>query len=795
MKFSEAWLREWVNPQIDSNALCEQVTMAGLEVDEVSPVAGSFSGVIVGEVVHCEQHPDADKLRVTQVNVGNDELISIVCGAPNCRQGLKVAVAMVGAILPGDFKIKKAKLRGQPSFGMLCSARELEISDDHDGIIELAVDAPVGKDLRDYLMLNDQSIDIDLTPNRADCLSIAGVAREVGVLNNIDVIEPEISGVDSKSARQVGVVVSAKDACPRYLGRVIEGIDMTATTPLWMAEKLRRGGIRSIDPIVDITNYILLELGQPLHAFDADKLSGGIDIRLAKNGEKLVTLDEQTIELSDNTLVIADQKGPIALAGIFGGQATGISEKTTTIFLESAFFSPLAITGRARQYGLHTDASHRFERGVDWQLQERALDRASGLILAICGGLAGDVNVAEAPEHLPKPQSIILRHSRLERFIGQAFERTQVTEILTRLGLHVVEIDSGWNVVAPSYRFDLEIEQDLIEEVARIYGYNSIPNKAPVAHLTMSAVPESKLSLSRLRHILVDRDYQEAITYSFVDPKKQQLLHPQQETMDLPNPISSDMSQMRLSLWTGLLDVLSYNQKRQQSRIRLFETGLRFVPDRSSPLNVRQEQMVAGVICGLSSAENWHGNTRDVDFFDVKGDVEVLIASTGCSAEFDFVKAENPALHPGQSAKILRNNETVGWIGAIHPKFEKTFGLSGRVFLFELTAEALTQAVIPQAKLVSKFPANRRDIAIVVEQSINAADLIKSVWKNGTNQLVGVNLFDVYQGKGVTEGKKSIALSLTLQDTSHTLEEGEIVTIVDNIVAALKSEFDASLRD
>ncbi|CAG9001302.1 MAG: Phenylalanine--tRNA ligase beta subunit [Candidatus Celerinatantimonas neptuna] len=795
MKFSESWLREWVNPSIDLNTLSEQITMAGLEVDEITPVAGDFTGVVVGEVVECEQHPDADKLRVTQVNIGDSELISIVCGAPNCRKGLKVAVATVGAVLPGDFKIKKAKLRGQPSFGMLCSAKELAISDDHEGIMELPIDAPIGHDLRKYLNLNDYSIEIDLTPNRADCLSIAGVAREVGVLNELDVNEPAWPALQPSTDRTYPIQVIDKKACPRYLGRVIEGVDVKAETPLWMVEKLRRGGIRSIDPVVDITNYVLLELGQPLHAFDCDTLQGDIVVRKAKQGEKLTTLDSECVALNDNTLVIADDRGAIAIAGIFGGEATGVTQNTTTIFLESAFFAPLAIIGRARQYGLHTDASHRFERGVDWQLQEKALDRAANLILDICGGQAGPLIINEDIPSLPKSEPIALRHKRLTRLVGHHFDKPQVTQIFKRLGLSVTETDEGWEVSSPSYRFDIEIEQDLIEEVARIYGYNEIPNLAPVSHLKMHFVPESKLPVSRLQQTLVHRGYQEAITYSFVDPQKQKQIHPAQATMNLPNPISVEMSQMRLGLWTGLLEAVSYNQKRQQNRIRLFESGLRFIPDESAENNVRQDIMLAGAITGTALDENWISENRDVDFFDIKADLEALITSTKSAKEFDFVRAEHPALHPGQSAQILRNGEKVGWVGAIHPKLEKGFALNGRVFLFEIKVDALTYASIPVAEPVSKFPANRRDLALVVNKGTNAADLVKNVWKNGTNQLVGVNLFDVYQGEKVAEGKKSVAISLTLQDQTHTLEESEIIAIVGNIVDGLKSEFNASLRD
>ncbi|MFM2481190.1 phenylalanine--tRNA ligase subunit beta [Celerinatantimonas sp. YJH-8] len=795
MKLSESWLREWVNPQLTRDELVEQITMAGLEVDEVIPVAGDFSGVVVGKVVECEQHPDADKLHVTKIDIGHDALLDIVCGAPNCRQGLKVAVATVGAVLPGDFKIKKAKLRGQPSFGMLCSASELAISDDNSGILELPDDAPIGQSVRDYLALDDYAIEIDLTPNRADCLSVAGIARELGVLNNLDVKTPEILPSAVTLDRSFKVNVIDTKACPRYLGRVIENVDIKASTPLWMTEKLRRSGIRSIDPVVDVTNYVLLELGQPLHAFDLDKLQDHIDVRLAQEGETLVTLDEQEVKLDTNTLVIADQRGPIALAGIFGGLHTGVTETSRHIFLESAFFAPLAITGRARQYGLHTDASHRYERGVDWQLQEQAIERATQLIIDICGGQAGPVVIEEDLDALPKPQPITLRKQRLERLIGYSFTSDLVTEILQRLGLSVTAISEGWRVVAPSYRFDIEIEQDLIEEVARIFGYNEIPNLAPLAHLQMHSIPESKLLSTRLAQILVDRDYQEAVTYSFVDPKKQQLLAPGQATMDLPNPISIDMSQMRVNLWTGLLNTLSYNQKRQQSRIRLFERGLRFIPDPNAENGVRQDELMAGVISGSIASEGWNSDAREVDFYDIKGDVEALISATGLASEFEFISAECAALHPGQSAQILRCGKPVGWVGALHPQLEKSFAINGRVFLFEIEAEALIKGSIPDAKPVSKFPSNRRDLAIVVDQQTNASDLLKCVWKNGTNQLVGVNLFDVYQGKGIAEDKKSVAISLTLQDQERTLEEGEIAALIDTIVAALKSEFDASLRD
>ncbi|WP_032848936.1 phenylalanine--tRNA ligase subunit beta, partial [Mannheimia haemolytica] len=649
MKFNESWLREWVNPAISTEQLCDQITMLGLEVDDVEPVAGAFSGVVVGEVVECAQHPDADKLRVTKVNVGGERLLDIVCGAPNCRQGLKVACAVEGAVLPGDFKIKKTKLRGQPSEGMLCSYSELGIKEDHSGIIELPADAPIGQDFREYLNLNDVAIEISLTPNRADCLSIAGIAREVGVINRVDVKAPTITDVKATISDKVSVELQAPEACPRYLARVVKNVNVKATSPLWLQEKLRRCGIRSIDPIVDITNLSLLELGQPMHAFDAAKIEGGIQVRMAKEGEELVLLDGTNAKLQSNTLVIADSKGALAMAGIFGGEASGVSENTKDVVLESAFFASLAITGRARQYGLHTDASHRFERGVDPELTRQAMERATALLLEICGGEASEIVEAVSQENLPKRNTVTLRRSKLDSVIGHHIDDATVTDILTRLGLNVTFADNSWTAIAPSWRFDIEIEEDLIEEIARIYGYNSIPNNSPLAHLTMKGTPEKLLEANRIRMALVDSDYQEVITYSFVDPKKQSLLHPQQEALILPNPISSEMSAMRVSLLTGLLDTIVYNQSRQQNRVRIFEAGLRFIPDSNAESGVRQEFVFGAAIVGDKRPVHWENKSEAADFFDLKGDIERILSLTAIRHDLQFVAKQFPALHPGQS--------------------------------------------------------------------------------------------------------------------------------------------------
>jgi len=795
MKFSESWLREWVNPALSSHALSEQLSMAGLEVDAVIPVAGDFSGVVVGEVVECGQHPNADKLRVTKINVGGDELLDIVCGAPNCRQGIKVAVAVVGAVLPGNFKIKKAKLRGEPSFGMLCSFSELEISDDHDGIMELPGDAPIGQDLRDYLSLNDSSFDVDLTPNRADCLGLRGIAREVGVLNNLDVTEPVIEPVAEQTDEKLKITLDAPDACPRYLGRVLRNVDLQAGTPLWLQEKLRRSGIRSIDPIVDVTNYVLLELGQPLHAFDLNSIEGGIHVRLAKENETLTLLDETSAELKADTLVIADEKKPLAMAGIFGGLHSGVTKTTSDILLESAFFSREAIMGRARQYGLHTDASHRYERGVDPQLQRDAMERATALIIEICGGEPGPVVEAVSESHLPDAKTVILRKDRLARVLGVRIDDGVVTEMLTRLGLKVTELEDRWQADVPSYRFDIAIEEDLIEEVARVYGYNNIPNIAPTASLSMLPATETRIDVDAFKSLLVGRGYSEAITYSFVDPKVQDSLFPEVRGMVLPHPIASDMSVMRVSVWPGLLQSAAYNQKRQQSRIRMFETGLRFIPEEGAPNGVSQDAVIGGLLLGRREAESWQSSDDLVDFFDAKGDVEALLALTAKAGHVTFRAAEHSALHPGMSAEILLDNVSIGWVGALHPQFAKVTGVNGRPFLFELDLNILSNRELPVAKAISKYPANRRDIAITVKDDVSVGAILSHIEKVGANQLVGLNLFDVYKGKGIAPGSKSLALSLILQNPEKTLEEAEIQAAVDAVVKELQTEFGAALRE
>ncbi|WP_337840309.1 phenylalanine--tRNA ligase subunit beta [Rheinheimera sp.] len=795
MKFSESWLREWVNPALSTHELAEQISMAGLEVDGIDAVAGQFTGVVVGHVVECGRHPEADKLQVTKVDVGTGELLDIVCGAANCRQGLKVAVATVGAVLPGDFKIKAAKLRGQPSNGMLCSLQELGMADSSDGIIELPADAPLGSTIRDYLKLDDVSIEVDLTPNRADCLGLLGLAREVGVLNQLDVTAPVIEAVAATISEQKAIVLSAPEHCPRYLGRVIRNINPGAVTPLWMVEKLRRSGIRAIDPVVDVTNFVLLELGHPMHAFDLDKIEGDIDVRLARVGETLTLLDGNEVALKPDTLLIADSQKALAMAGVFGGLHSGVTVDTQHIFLESAFFSPVKMAGKARQYGLHTDASHRYERGVDPELQRTAMERATALLLQIVGGEAGPVVEAVSESHLPKAAEITLTRAKLDKLIGIHIADATVLDIFQRLGLKVTPTADGWQAVAPGYRFDMQIAEDLVEEVARVYGYNNIPNVAPQAALAMSQHREARIDVHSLRDVLVGRGYQEAITYSFVDPKVQQVLFPAQQALVLPNPISADMSAMRLNLWPGLLQAALYNQNRQQNRIRLFEYGLKFIPDAAAENGVRQVEVIGGLVVGSYGNEHWAITERAVDFFDAKGDVEALLSLTSAPGEFSFSKGEHSALHPGQTALVSRNGQPVGFIGALHPEAQNKLGVKGKAYLFELELTAFGDKHIVLAEELSKYPANRRDLAIVVKSDVRFSDILATIRKVSGNQLVDLRLFDVYTGQGVAEGHKSLAVALTLQDKTRTLEDKDIQQVITAVVDVLKTEFNATLRD
>ncbi|MBZ0334060.1 phenylalanine--tRNA ligase subunit beta [Marinobacter sp. AL4B] len=789
MKFSEQWLREWVNPSIDSQALMDQITMAGLEVDGFEPVAGEFSGVIVGEVLSVEAHPDADKLRVCQVSNG-EETVQVVCGAPNVREGLKVPFAEVGAVLPGNFKIKKAKLRGQPSQGMLCSESELTLSESHDGLMELPDDAPVGQSMVDYLKLNDIAIDVDLTPNRSDCLSIKGLAREVGVLNSLVVGVPEIETVEAVHSEVPAIRIEAPEACPRYLGRVLRNVNLKAETPLWMQEKLRRSGIRSIDAAVDVTNYVMLELGQPLHAFDREEISGGIVVRMAKAGEKLVLLDGQEVELTAETLVIADHDKPIAIAGVMGGEHSGVNDKTQDLVLESAYFEPIAMAGKARHYGLHTDASHRFERGVDYELAREAMERATRLLMAIVGGEPGEIVEVVSWEDLPKAKTVDLREKRLADVLGLAIDRTTVEEILSRLGLRVEKLlKDGWRISVPSFRPDISIEEDLIEEVGRIYGYNNLPVTEPTGSLGLSVREEAVRPLSAVRNFFVAQGYQEAITYSFVDPKVQQLVDPDREGIALANPISADLSVMRTTLWSGLIKTVQHNQNRQQPRIRLFETGLRFVKDGDQ---IDQQPMLAGVVVGNQTPENWTNGRRASDFFDVKGELDSLFQVLGI--EVQFRAGQHPALHPGQTAELVRDGESVGWLGTLHPQVQKNLELNGTILMFELFLNSIVTGYVPNFKDVSKFPEVRRDLAIIIGSEVSFAQVEEIARKQAGEHLTDMRVFDVYEGESLGEGNRSLALSLFWQHPERTLNEDEVHTLFNGVIDSLKEELGATLR-
>ena len=791
MKISENWLREWVNPAIDTETLVAQLTQAGLEVDGVEPVAGDFSGVVVGPIKAIEAHPDADKLRVCGVDVAGDALLTIVCGAANARLDLKVPVAIVGAVLPGDFKIKEAKLRGVPSFGMLCSAKEIGLAESADGLMELAVDAPVGTDIRDYLSLNDVSIDIDLTPNRSDCLGVAGVAREVGVLTGRDLTPPPHIQNEVTTERDFTITVSAGAACPRYVGRVIEDVNVQAETPLWMQEKLRRSGVRSLGPVVDVTNYVMLELGQPMHAFDLATLDTAIDVRMAEQGEKLTLLDGQELSLNADSVVIADNSGAIALAGIMGGLATSVSDQTQDLFLEAAFFEPTAIAGRARAYGLHTDSSHRFERGVDPELPQIAIERATYLLLEIVGGKAGFIREVETSASLPVSPTIRLRSARIKRVLGITIEDPQVVEHLTRLDLTVIDTTDGWDVTVPSFRFDLAIEADLIEELGRLYGYDNLPETRPQGTVLSTDISEETTAVKRLQNLLVDRGYQEAITYSFVAPEFQQHLAVEGQTeIALANPISADLSVMRTSLWPGLVQAVAYNLNRQHTRVRLFEVGRIFT---GTAENVSQQRQIGGIICGSRVPEQWDVAQKPVDFFDAKSDVEALLAG-GNADEFSFEAEMHPALHPGQSARIFYKKEAIGWLGAIHPRLEKILGLSQRAYLFELALSPVLHAQIPAFEALSRFPALRRDLALVVSESVTAAEITACLDTLESEILKEVKLFDVYIGDGVAEGQKSVAVSFMMQNKERTLMDEEVDALMQKIINCLEAQLDATIR-
>lgn len=794
MKFSESWLREWVDSDLSTEALVKVLTMAGLEIDGDEPVAASFEGVVVAEVRDVAQHPDADKLRVCQVFDG-EATLQVVCGAANVRPGLKVPFARIGAVLGADFRIRKAKLRGVESNGMLCSAEELGMAESADGLLELPADAPTGLDIRNYLQLDDRTIEVDLTPNRGDCLGIAGLARELAALTGKVAIPPEMPAVPARIEDSFPVDIEAPADCPVYLGRVIRNINPEVDTPLWMQEKLRRSGLRSIDPVVDVTNYVMLELGQPMHAFDLDQLQGGIRVRRALAGETLQLLDGKELTLDDDTLVIADHKRALAMAGIMGGKESGVGPLTRNIFLECAGFAPLAIAGRARRHGLHTDSSHRYERGVDPCLQARAIERATALLLAISGGEPGPV--IEGRGQGCEARCVRLRRERIAALLGMSFDDDEVVAILQRLGLVLAESGEGyWIFEVPSWRYDLGIEADLIEELARVKGYEHVPVSAPRMPLRLRPAPETRLPLRRVRHALADLGYQEVVTYSFVDAELDEVLRHDKSAanaapLELANPISRDMAVMRSTLWPGLVKTLKHNQNRQQSRLRLFETGLSFNRNNN---DIEQSLKIASLVWGAQLPEQWGQAERPADFFDLKGDVEALLDLTHAADQFRFVEATHPALQPGMTARIERGGELAGWIGALHPRICQAIDIPGKVFLMELDFAILSGMRVPAVTEVSRFPAVRRDLALVVDEGVAASALLEVLQRTGGESLLEVGFFDLYQGDSIGKGKKSLALSLTFQHPTRTLSDSDINPIIDSCIKTLHDEFKAELR-
>jgi phenylalanyl-tRNA synthetase beta chain len=792
MKFSERWLREWVHTDLTTEQLLESMSNAGLEVDAVTPVAAAFDHVVIGQVLDVQRHPDADRLTVCQVTVDEAEPLTIVCGAKNVKPDMKVPVAMIGGHI-GDLKIKKSKLRGVASYGMLCSAKELGLAEESSGILALPNDAPLGQDIRQWLQLDDHSIDLDLTPNRGDCLGIAGVARDVAALSGGEYRMPSIEAVAAQIDDTLPVELTDSKGCSQYVGRIIRGIDATAVSPLWLQERLRRSGLRSIHPVVDVTNYVMLELGQPMHAFDLACIDKKIIVRRAKPQEKLILLDDRELTLREDSLVIADETKALALAGIMGGLDTAVTALTRDIFLESAYFSLTDIAGRARSYQLSTDSSHRFERGVAPALQVVAMERATQLLLTIVGGQPGPVIQETVSEALPTDIQVRFRPERANALLGLSIDAAQMRDILQRLGMRVVEqSDTTWQVMVPGYRFDVSIEVDLIEEIARVYGYQRLPISHTHAQVTASAPAESIVPLATIKQVLVDLGYQESINYSFVNPELQQRLLPQANAIDLANPLAAELSQMRVSLWPGLLTSLRYNQHRQQHSVRLFETGLTFSQTEEG---LAQVNTLAGVIGGHVEADPWQVDARPYDFFDIKGDVTRLLQLSRDMARYVIERGEHTALHPGQSATIAIDGQVVGYFGALHPSLMQELELTGSVLLFELSLTHLQQRALPQYRPLSKFPEVTRDLSFIVAEEVTAQAVIDVVWGSDQPWLQAVRIFDVYQGKDFALGTKSMAIKLTFQHAQRTLSDEDIDGVVTKIIDILINQLHIQLRD
>ncbi len=789
MKVSEQWLREWINPKMRVQRLAEQLTLAGLEVESVKPCVADFEHVVIAEIQEISPHPKADKLKICTVRSGK-KTHQIVCGAANARIGMRAPLALPGAKLPNGLEVTTVSLRGVPSGGMLCSAKELGLSEDASGLMALPTDAPVGKALADFLKLPDTVLDIKLTPNRGDCLSVAGVARELGAINRMRPTVPRINAVRARSKTRVPIMLRAATGCPLYAGRVMEGLKKDSQSPAWLTEKLRRAGMRAIHPVVDVTNYVMLELGQPLHAFDLRKLQGGIVVRWAREGEPITLLDGRSIRLSKDVLVIADQNKAKALAGVMGGEDSGVADDTVDIFIESAFFSPQAVAGKARRYNLSSEAAHRFERGVDPALPLRALERATALLQSIAGGSPGPVTQKRVAKNLPRMRPIPLRRDKLAGILGLSIPDRETEDILKRLGMKLNKTTLGWKVTAPSYRFDLEREEDLIEELGRIHGYEHIPSSPMHAALHPGKAPEGQLDGGELRRSLLHRGYTEVITYSFVAATLDKAMGVKGSAIELENPISSDMSVLRRSLWPGLVQTLRSNLNRQQERVRIFELGRRYF---IQPNNIQEESIVSGLAYGRVEPEQWAITKRSVAFEDVKSDVDALFTKAGCSATYS--PGRHPALHPGRCAAIHLDQRPVGWLGELHPELVKKLELTEPAVLFEVDREAVSRARIPVYEPISRYPMVRRDIAVVVPESVSAAMLTACIQAESKQVLREVRIFDIYHGPGIDSGRKSVALGLILQDSSSTLTDEAADAIMSRIIQRLHQKLGATIRD
>jgi len=790
VKVSEKWLREWIDPPLSTEDLATQMTLLGLEVDTIDAVQAEFTGVIVAEVISAVQHPNADSLRICTVSTGGKETLAVVCGAPNARAGLKAPLAIIGACLPDAVNIRESRLRGEVSQGMLCSAGELQLAEDTDGLMELPPDAPVGTPLEEYLDLADSVLDVELTPNRGDCLSIRGLAREIGARNQISLTDHPVAAVAITHQIRQAFTVEEGNACVRYSGRVVRAIDCAAATPVWMAERLRRCGLRSINPAVDSTNYVMLERGQPMHAFDLDKLQGAIQVRKAKSGERLILLDGRDTTLDDDITVIADDRGVIAIAGIMGGLATAVDDKTRNIFFESALFLPAEIAGKPWRLDAHTDSSHRFERGVDPGGQLAALDYATTLLLEHWGGEAGPVDDWISVDGLPGGEASFLRRERVQRYLGNTLDDAAVESILRRLGIDVVSVADGWQLEPPTARFDLCIEEDYIEELARVHGYAHFSRTVGEYRADFQPVAENTLSEDRLKETLVERGYQEVVTFSFVDAALQSQITTDVRPVELSNPISSDLSVMRTSLVTGLLGVMQHNANRQLPDLRVFETGLRYI---SQGVEIKQEKIIGGLICGRRYAEQWNHSAATCDFFDLKGDVETLFARAS-GVNWNLQPGTQSFLHPGQSADIVIDEKIAGWIGQLHPQLQKSLDLSQSPVLFEILFDYLTTATVPGHRELSRFPTVRRDLSVVVATDVSIAALERCIRDNAPKWLQDIVVFDLYSGENIESGMKSVALGLILQDFSRTLADSEIDQAVQRITESLNHDFGAELR-